>query len=97
MTCPDGREDVLFSVPNYIFNRQLYYECDQAVKLAAGSTLKVIGHFDNSMKNRANPAPEKKVYWSEQSWDEMFTGFYEVSIDKKDRPMTAPVTARTGR
>ena len=97
VTYPDGREDVLLNVPNYNFNWQLYYEFDQPVKLPAGSTLKVIGHFDNSVKNRGNPAPEKEVYWSEQSWDEMFTGFYEVSIDKKDRPMTAPVTARTGR
>jgi hypothetical protein len=24
------------------------------------------------------------VYWSEQSWDEMYVGFLDVSVDKRD-------------
>ncbi|MEE8129577.1 MAG: hypothetical protein V3T48_04780, partial [Vicinamibacterales bacterium] len=38
----------------------------------AGSTIKVISRYDNSPSNRLNPAPQKEVYWSEQSWDDMF-------------------------
>lgn len=85
VTYPDGREEVLLHVPRYNFNWQLYYELAEPVKIPAGSTLRVIAHYDNSVRNRENPAPDKEVYWSEQSWDEMFTGFYEASIDKRDR------------
>jgi hypothetical protein len=90
VTYPDGREEVLLYVPHYNFNWQMYYELAQPVKLPAGSTLKVIAHYDNSVKNRENPAPDKEVYWSEQSWDEMFTGFYEMSIDKRERRLEPP-------
>ena len=93
LTYPDGREEVLLNVPHYNFNWQIFYELAEPKKIPAGSTLKVIGHFDNSVKNRENPTPDKEVYWSEQSWDEMFTGFYEVSIDKRDRQLKTPVTA----
>jgi hypothetical protein len=81
-TYPDGREEVLLNVPKYDFNWQLQYELVTPVKLPAGSTIKTIGHYDNSIANRYNPAPDREVYWSEQSWDEMFNGWMEVSIDK---------------
>jgi len=81
-TFPDGREQVLLNVPKYDFNWQLQYELVTPVKLPAGSTIKTIGHYDNSIANRYNPAPDKEVFWSEQSWDEMFNGWMEVSIDK---------------
>jgi hypothetical protein len=66
------------------FNGQLVYQWSQAIRLPAGSTIKVIGHYDNSARNRWNPAPQKEVYWSEQIWDEMFNGFIDLSIDKLD-------------
>jgi hypothetical protein len=82
---PDGREEVLLSVPRYNFNWQLVYELDRPVKVPAGSIMRVVTHYDNSVKNRENPAPQKEVYWSEQSWDEMLSGYYDYSIDKYDR------------
>jgi hypothetical protein len=84
LTYPDGREQVLLSVPNYDFNWQLFYEPREPLKVPAGSTLKVIGSYDNSAANKWNPAPHKEVYWSEQSWDEMYAGFMDISIDKRD-------------
>ena len=45
-----------------------------------------VGHFDNSTKNKYNPAPEKPVYWSEQSWDEMFNGFMQYTLDSQEKP-----------
>ena len=39
---------------------------------------------DNSLANKWNAAPQKEVYWSEQSWDEMYTGFTDLSLDKFD-------------
>ena len=40
--------------------------------------------FDNSPKNKYNPAPEKEVYWSEQSWDEMYAPQVRITIDSRD-------------
>ena len=85
VTYPDGTEEVLLYVPNYDFEWQLHYELAEPKKIPAGSRLLALGTFDNSVKNRYNPAPHKEVYWAEQSWDEMFNGYFEYSIDKFDR------------
>jgi mono/diheme cytochrome c family protein len=93
LTYPDGREQVLLSVPKYDFNWQIFYELKEPIKIPAGSTLKTIGSYDNSPANKWNAAPHKEVYWSEQSWDEMYIGFIDISVDKRDlkkrvRPQT---------
>jgi hypothetical protein len=72
VTYPDGREEVVLDVPKYDFNWQLYYELATPLKIPAGSKLTAIAHYDNSSKNKWNPAPDREVYWSEQSWDEMY-------------------------
>ena len=72
LTYPDGREEVLLRVPNYSFDWQYTYNLAEPVHAPAGSTIKVISRYDNSATNRLNPAPQKQVYWSEQSWDDMF-------------------------
>ena len=78
---PDGREETLFSVPKYDFNWQVSYENAQPVRVPAGSKIIVSGHMDNSIKNKFNPGPDKEVFWSEQSWDEMFLGFMTFTKD----------------
>src|SRR5438445_411820 len=82
-TFPDGREEVLLHVPKYDFNWQLPYQLATPLHLPAGSTIKAIGHYDNSAANKYNPRPDAPVYWSEQSWDEMFNGWMELSIDRR--------------
>lgn len=47
-----------------------------------GSTIKTVGHFDNSLGNRYNPSPDEEVYRGEQSWDEMFLIFTKYTVDK---------------
>jgi mono/diheme cytochrome c family protein len=81
---PDGTEVTMLNVPNYDFNWQLEYDFVEPLKVPAGSTIKTVGHYDNSVKNRYNPAPDNEVYWGEQSWDEMFMIFTKYSIDKLD-------------
>jgi hypothetical protein len=85
---PDGREDVLVSVPKYNFEWQLFYELEKPVKVPAGSKLMSIGHLDNSANNKSNPAPEKEVIWGEQTWDEMFNGWINYIVDKNDLSQT---------
>ncbi len=48
-----------------------------------GSTIKAIGHYDNSSGNKNNPRPSAAVSWSEQSWDEMMVGFFNLVFDAK--------------
>jgi hypothetical protein len=84
LTYPDGTEETILSVPKYDFNWQLVYEWAQPLHVPAGSTIKAIAHYDNSANNKLNPAPNSEVIWSEQSTDEMFNGFVDLSIDKMD-------------
>ena len=81
---PDGRDEVLLDVPRYDFNWQTEFELVEPMRIPAGSRLIVEGHYDNSLNNRYNPAPDKEVYWGEQSWDEMFEGWVKYTIDSQD-------------
>ena len=81
---PDGRDEVLLDVPRYDFNWQTEFELVEPLRIPAGSRLVVEGHYDNSPRNRYNPAPHREVYWGEQSWDEMFEGWIKYSIDSQD-------------
>ena len=81
---PDGREQVLLNVPKYDFEWQVWYMVEQQLRIPAGSKMVVTMHYDNSIKNRYNPAPDREVYWAEQSWDEMFFPFMNYTIDRMD-------------
>ena len=72
LTYPDGREEILLRVPDYDFDWQFEYELAEPIRVPAGSTVKSVARYDNSRNNRRNPAPHKEVYWSEQSWDDMY-------------------------
>ena len=78
---PDGQEETLFSVPKYDFNWQLSYENSEPIRIPAGSKIMNLGIMDNSVKNKFNPAPDKEVFWGEQSWDEMYQGFIQFTRD----------------
>jgi hypothetical protein len=91
VTYPDGRDQVILNVPKFDFNWQFNYELEEPLHIPAGSKIVGIGVYDNSPKNRWNPAPHLPVYWSEQSWDEMYQAFTEYSVDSQiviDRPIT---------
>lgn len=92
LTLPDGREETLLSVPRYDFNWQSYYELQTPRRIPAGSKVTVTTLFDNSTKNRYNPAPEKTVYWSEQSWDEMYAPQARITVDSRDLRQQKTIT-----
>lgn len=81
LTYPDGRDEVLLRVPKYDFNWQFHYELATPLHVPAGSKIVAIAHFDNSTNNTYNPAPERQVFWGEQSWDEMDVPMIEMSFD----------------
>jgi hypothetical protein len=44
---------------------------------------------------RWNPAPEKEVYWSEQSWDEMYNPQIRYTWDRQDLTKPGGTTNRS--
>jgi len=91
---PDGREEILLNVPRYDFNWQVYYELESPKRIPSGSKVIVTTLFDNSLKNRYNPAPQNPVYWSDQSWDEMYAPQVRITLDDRDLRRNEPTPAR---
>ncbi len=73
-TYPDGREEVLLSVPNYDFNWQTTYFLEEPKVIPAGTVITHHTSWDNSAQNPHNPDPTVDVTWGEQSWEEMLFG-----------------------
>lgn len=71
---PDGREELLLSVPKYDFNWQTTYSLTTPKLIPAGTRIIHSTTYDNSSQNPANPDPNRVVPWGEQSWDEMLYG-----------------------
>jgi peroxiredoxin len=74
---PDGRRDMLLSVPRYDFNWQSNYRLARPLRLPAGTRVECMAHYDNSSANRNNPDPRKTVRWGDQTWEEMMIGFVD--------------------
>jgi peroxiredoxin len=71
---PDGKKETLLSVPRFNFNWQSMYRVKEPLRLAKGTKLHCLAHFDNSTGNPNNPDPTKKVFWGDQTWEEMMIG-----------------------
>lgn len=72
---PDGESEDIFSIPAYNYGWQPNYMLDESVSIPAGSTVHVVGAFDNSLSNPFNPDPTQEVEFGLNSWEEMFTGY----------------------
>jgi hypothetical protein len=92
-TYPDGRSEILLSVPRYNFNWQVYYYPAKPIALPKGSKLDVLAHFDNSTANKMNPDPTKSVRFGEQTWDEMMNGFFDYTLDNQSLLKASPTAA----
>lgn len=77
---PDGRTEILLSVPRYDFNWQVYYYPKQPIRLPKGTKIEGIAHYDNSTRNALNPDPNKEVRFGEQTWEEMMNGFFDYIV-----------------
>jgi peroxiredoxin len=84
---PDGKSEVVLSVPKYDFDWQSNFVLKERLKLPAGTRIECVAHFDNSEDNPNNPGPDKWVAWGDQTWEEMMIGFvdyvYAVPKDKE--------------
>ena len=78
---PDGKRETMLDVPRYDFQWQMSYYLKEPRHVPAGTWLLVTGAFDNSAANPANPDSHKQIFFGQQSWDEMFIGFFEAADD----------------
>ena len=60
VTYPDGHEQTILDVPKFDFNWQINYELAEPLHIPAGSKIAGIGVYDNSLKNKWNPARSLK-------------------------------------
>jgi hypothetical protein len=91
---PDGRSEVVLSVPKYDFNWQTYYVFAKPLAAPKGSRLEATAHYDNSVNNPWNPDPKIDVRWGEQTWQEMQYSGITYYQDQPDKPVSATTTAQ---
>lgn len=80
---PDGKSEILLSVPRYDFGWQVYYYPKKPVPIPKGTKIETVAHYDNSSRNPQNPDPGKAVGFGEQTWEEMMNGFFDYTIVRK--------------
>jgi peroxiredoxin len=80
---PDGKSEILLSIPNYDFNWQGTYVLEKPLFLKKGSRIDCTAFYDNSKNNPNNPDPTKAVRWGDQTWEEMMIGFIDYTVREK--------------
>lgn len=90
-TLPDGTERPLLWIQDWDFNWQDGYNYKQPVILPKGTRIDVRITYDNSASNPRNPSnPPKRVWWGEESTDEMGSvSFGLIPVRKEDEPQWA--------
>ncbi len=87
----DGKRETILNVPRWDFNWQNVYQLKEPLKLPKGARLHAVAHWDNSVNNPYNPAPDKLVKFGLQTWDEMMVGWVAYVWE---RPETATEMAK---
>ena len=75
-----GESTKILDVPRYDFNWQHSYMLKQPMKLSDVERITFSATFDNSADNPVNPNPGERVYWGDQTWEEMVVAFFDVSV-----------------
>ena len=84
LVTPDGKKETLVDIPRYDFNWQITYQYQKPRKIKAGSVLEVTALYDNSENNPANPNPNARVRFGDQTNDEMMIGYFEFIKSSSD-------------
>lgn len=76
-TPPGGKQETVFSVPNFSFDWQLPYKLEEGgLNLPKGTVISVEATYDNSAFNSYNHDPSRVVRSGMQTRDEMLQGFF---------------------
>jgi peroxiredoxin len=85
LTYPDGQKKTLIWIKDWEFNWQEFYFLKEPIHVPAGSRFDVVGYYDNSEKNPANPSkPPRTVILGEQTTNEMCFVFMGCATEKGD-------------
>jgi hypothetical protein len=97
LTYPDGQKETILSIKNYDYNWQLGYQL-KPKRIPKGTKLTVKAWYDNSPNNRANPDPNRTVYWGDQAWEEMMSAFVAIIANPVDakKPLLRGLNAGAG-
>ena len=87
---PDGRREVILSVPTYDFNWQHEYVFTTPLMLPAGTKINAKAWYNNSASNKSNPDPTKQVTWGDQTWEEMMYTSMTFSLAPAPAPARPP-------
>jgi hypothetical protein len=79
---PDGTARTIIHIPRYQFNWQFPHVAADEIMLPEGTELVATGRYDNTTSNTNNPDPSARVFFGDQTWDEMFAAFVEVAYDE---------------
>jgi len=74
---PDGKTEVLMSVPKYSFSWQTSYVLKTPKLIPKGTRIMVTAYYDNSARNKFNPDPAQAVRHGEPTYDEMMFGLFD--------------------
>jgi peroxiredoxin len=86
----NGREEVLLDVPRWDFNWQHRYILASPLRVQAGGRLRCTAVYDNSADNPFNPDPAAEVRAGQQSWEEMFNGYFDAVLADQDLMQPVP-------
>ena len=82
VTYPTSESEIVFK-GTWDFNWQVGYQLAKPLSVPKGTKILTIAHYDNSANNKFNPDPSKTVWWGDQNWDEMQSGFFGLVFDAK--------------
>lgn len=93
---PDGKKELVLSVPNYDFNWQRYFKLAEPLEVPAGTLIIHSTVYDNSPLKLSNPDPKINVRWGLQSWEEMLYGgvSYRYAEEPKNQGKPDPLQNR---
>lgn len=82
---PNGETRPLVWIDDWDFNWQMNYVLKQPLKLPRGSSVRVVGHYDNTDANPNQPNnPPKAITWGEETTDEMFLFIGAYTVDAEN-------------
>jgi hypothetical protein len=80
VTYPTGESQVVFK-GTWNFDWQVGYQLAKPLAIPKGTKILAVVHYDNSINNKFNPDPTKTIWWGDQNWDEMQSGFLGLVFD----------------
>jgi hypothetical protein len=77
---PTGETQTVFK-GQWNFDWQIGYQLEKPIVMPKGTRVLAVAHFDNSANNKFNPDSTKPVFWGDQNWEEMQSGFLGLVFD----------------